>query len=191
MARTRRLVLRKRSTDEAAQFADSKGWSILPEQNSDPVRKSTAWSVDDNTVFQVTRDRASGEFSCFFHGPDEELLESLLAEAERALDTWPTQQLLDAVYEAESPQQLVRAVFRLGIGAPPSHSTRFMPALAHALAHEHPMVRAAAARSTAYMEWPELLPILEATAGNDVDPRVREEAGQVISAYHHAGIGDV
>jgi hypothetical protein len=37
-------------------------------------------------VFQVTRDRDSGEYSCFFYGPDREELPRLLSDAGQALD---------------------------------------------------------------------------------------------------------
>jgi hypothetical protein len=76
---------------------------------------------------------------------------------------------------------LAQSIFRLGLGAPPVNTAEFMPPLAFAMAHAQPIVRGAAARTTAYMEWPELVPILEVMAEHDVDDRVRAEARKTAS----------
>lgn len=52
------------------------------------------------------------------------------------------------------------------------------------------MVRAAAARATAYMEWPELFPIVKVMAESDADERVRAEAEKIVHVYRRAGLGD-
>ncbi|WP_328681007.1 HEAT repeat domain-containing protein [Streptomyces sp. NBC_00322] len=148
------------------------------------------WSLDEDTVFQVTRDRTSGEFCCFFYGSDRDELVRLLGEAEQELDVWRIPELLNEPYEETDPRMLVQSIFRLGLGAPPVHSPEFMPPLANALAHENPMVRAAAARTTAYMEWPELFPIVQAMAEGDTDQRVQAEAEKIVTVYRRAGLGD-
>jgi hypothetical protein len=183
-------VLRQRDWTETAGFAEQRGWAEEPVEDSGTGRKSRVWSVGENTAFQVTRDRDSGEFSCFFLGSDREQILGLLADAEQVLDVWRIPELLDEPYEETEPRRLVQAVFRLGLGAPPVHQTEFMPPLSFAFVHEHPMVRAAAARTTAYMEWPELFPIVQVIAESDPDERVRNEAGRVVSVYRQVGIGD-
>ncbi|MCG5211933.1 HEAT repeat domain-containing protein [Streptosporangium sp. KLBMP 9127] len=188
--RTRRLVLKQRDWTEAGGFAEQRGWPEVPTDDSGTGRESRVWSVDESTVFQVTRDRASGEFCCFFYGSDREELVGLLGEADQELDVWRIPELLNEPFEETDPRRLVRSIFRLGLGAPPVHSLEFMPPLANALAHEHSMVRAAAARTTAYMEWPELFPIVKTMAESDADQRVRAEAEKIVTAYHRAGLGD-
>ncbi|MFI9586056.1 HEAT repeat domain-containing protein [Streptomyces sp. NPDC052236] len=188
--RTRRLVLKERDWAEASGFAEKRGWPEEPTEDSGTGRKSRVWSVDEDTVFQVTRDRTSGEFCCFFYGSDRAELVRLLAEAERELDVWRIPELLAEPYEETEPRRLLQCVFRLGLGAPPVHSPEFMPPLASALAHENPMVRAGATRTTAYMEWPELFPVLQTMAENDTDQRVRAEAEKIMTVYRRAGLGD-
>lgn len=186
--RTCRLVLKRRHWIGAGEFAEEHGWAAGPVEDNGAGRMSWSWYVDETTVFRVTRDPASGEFYCRFHGPDRAALGDLLAAAEERLDVWDTADLLDAPFEETDPKLLVQAVFRLGLGAPMVHTHEFMPPLLHAMAQEHPMLRAAAVRSTAYTEWPEFVPILEAMADNDPDERVRAEAAKVVGVYRQAGI---
>lgn len=188
--RTRRLVLKQRDWAAAEAFAERHGWPEQPTEDSGTGRKSRIWQVDDNIHFQVTRDRDSGEYSCFFYGTDHAGLGRLLGEAERELDTWSLEELREAPYEETNPRRLAQSLFRLGLGAPPVHTPEFMPPLAHGLANEQPMVRAAAARTTAYMEWPELFPIVKVMAESDADERVRAEAEKIVYVYRRAGLGD-
>nr|WTB12152.1 hypothetical protein OG546_50255 [Streptomyces antimycoticus] len=188
--RTRRLVLKQRDWAAAEAFAERHGWPEQPTEDSGTGRKSRVWSVDDDIHFQATRDRDSGEFSCFFYGVDRERLARLLEGAEDELDTWSLAELREAPYEERNPRRLAQSLFRLGLGAPPVHSQEFMPPLAHGLANEQPMVRAAAARTTAYMEWPELFPLVKVMAESDADERVRGEAGKIVYVYRRAGLDD-
>ncbi|MEV8062383.1 hypothetical protein AB0P37_39720 [Streptomyces antimycoticus] len=188
--RTRRLVLKQRDWAAAEAFAERHGWPEQPTEDSGTGRKSRVWSVDDDIHFQATRDRDSGEFSCFFYGVDRERLARLLGGAEDELDTWSLVELREAPYEERTPRRLAQSLFRLGLGAPPVHSQEFMPPLAHGLANEQPMVRAAAARTTAYMEWPELFPLVKVMAESDADERVRGEAGKIVYVYRRAGLDD-
>ncbi|WP_208515945.1 hypothetical protein [Streptomyces sp. NEAU-YJ-81] len=188
--RTRRLVLKQRDWAAAEALAERQGWLEQPTEDSGTGRKSRIWSVDDGIHFQATRDRDSGEFSCFFYGADRERLGQLLGEAEHELDTWSLAELREAPYEEMDPRRLAQSLFRLGLGAPPVHFAEFMPPLAHGLANEQPMVRAAAARTTAYMEWPELFPIVKVMAESDADERVRREAENIVHVYRRAGLGD-
>ncbi len=186
--RTRRLVLKQRDWAAAEAFAERHGWPGQPTDDSGTGRKSRIWPVDEDIHFQVTRDRDSGEFSCFFFGTDRERLGRLLGEAEHALDTWSLAELREAPYEEGDPRRLAQSLFRLGLGAPPVHTPEFMPPLAHGLANEHPIVRAAAARTTAYMEWPELFPLVRVVAESDADARVRAEAGKIVHVCRRAGL---
>ncbi|MFE7110778.1 hypothetical protein ACFU98_15495 [Streptomyces sp. NPDC057575] len=188
--RTRRLVLKQRDWAAAEAFAERHGWHEQPTEDSGTGRKSRIWPVGDDTHFQVTRDRDSGEFSCFFYGADRARLGQLLGEAEHDLDTWSLAELREAPFEETNPRRLAQSLFRLGLGAPPAHSREFMPPLAHGLANEQPIVRAAAARTTAYMEWPELYPIVKLVAESDADERVRAEAEKIVYVYRRAGRGD-
>jgi hypothetical protein len=149
--RTRRLVLKGRDWAEASGFADERGWPEQPTEDSGTGRRSRVWTVDEDTVFQTTRDRDSGEFCCFFYGSNRDEQVRLLGEAEQTLDVWRIAGLLDEPFEETDPRRLAQSVFRLGLGAPPAHAVEFMPPLAHAMAHTYPIVRAAAARTTAYM----------------------------------------
>jgi hypothetical protein len=185
--RTRRLVLKQRDWAAVEAFAEQHGWPEHSTEDSGTGRKSRIWPVDDDIHFQVTRDRDSGEFSCFFCGVDRERLGQLLGEAEHELDTWSLAELREAPYEEMDPRRLAQSLFRLGLGAPPAHSPEFMPPLAHGLANEQPMVRAAAARTTAYMEWPQLFPIVKVMAESDADERVRAEAEKIVHVYRRAG----
>lgn len=120
--RTRRLVLKQRDWTEASRFAEQHSWPEEPAEDSGTGRKSMVWSLDEDTVFQVTRDRTSGEFCCFFYGSDRDELVRLLGEAEQELDVWRIPELLNEPYEETDPRMLVQSIFRLGLGAPPVHS---------------------------------------------------------------------
>jgi hypothetical protein len=202
--RTRRLVLKERDWAGASGFASERGWPEQPVEDSGTGRKSRIWTVDEDAgfvgedsvsvgedvVFQVSRDRDSGEFCYFFAGSHHlfagshhDELVRLIEEAERALDVWQIAELLGEPYEETNPRRLAQSIFPLGLGAPPVNTAEFMPPLAFAMAHAQPIVRSAAARTTAYMEWPELVPILEVMAEHDVDERVRAEARKIVSVY--------
>lgn len=186
LSRTSSLVFRRRHWREAGEYAEGRGWAG-PVEDSGTGGMTWTWAVDEKTTFRVARDEAAGEFYCRFYGPDPAELVELLDAAEEQLDVWDKADLLAAPFEETEPRQLVQAVFRLAMGAPLVRTPEFMPPLLHAMAQEHPMVRAAAARATAYTQWPEFCPILVTVAENDPDERVRAEAAKVAEAYRRAG----
>lgn len=186
---TSSLVLRRRHWREAGEYAEGLGWTG-PVEGSGPGGMTWTWAVDEETTFRVARDEAAGEFYCRFHGPDGAALVELLDAAEERLDVWDKADLLGAPYEETDPRLLVQAIFRLAMGAPLVHSPEFMPPLLGAMAQEHPMVRAAAARATAYMQWPEFFPVLATMAESDPDERVRAEAAKVADAFRQVGLAD-
>jgi hypothetical protein len=136
-------------------------------------------------------DVASGEVCCFFRGGDRVRVDDSYREIIAEVDSWTSEELVEAIYEDASDLEMVGAVFRLGIGAPPEFSDEYFDAFSTALRHESPMVRAAAVRTTSYMEWPGLLRDLRAVAVNDTDERVQREAAKVIEAFERVGVRDV
>ncbi|MEU6711173.1 hypothetical protein ABZ897_06790 [Nonomuraea sp. NPDC046802] len=63
-------------------------------------------------------DVASGEAFCLVQGSERELMANALRQIESRLATWSQPGLLNAVEAGATPEEMVQALFRLGLGAP-------------------------------------------------------------------------
>ncbi|MEU7894144.1 hypothetical protein AB0B45_14925 [Nonomuraea sp. NPDC049152] len=189
--RSIRLVLRQRGEQQASVVAAELGWARSTARGGDGEAYEVIWAVDGNTTFHYAEDMGSGEALCQVRGSERGPVAKAFRQIESRLDAWNQRELLDAVRADSAPYEMVQALFRLGLGAPitldDTHlgtlSLRFGAAIDEAVRHEHPMVRAAAVRATAYMEWPVLRLIVQEVAERDSDCRVKREADLVLQAF--------
>ncbi|TYB62830.1 hypothetical protein FXF51_25810 [Nonomuraea sp. PA05] len=189
--RSIRLVLRQRGEQQADAVAAELSWARSAARGGDGETYEAIWAVDGNTTFRYVEDVTSGEALCQLLGSAREPVAEALRQIESRLDAWTQRELLEAVKAASTPYEMVQALFRLSLGAPitldDTHlgtlSLRFGAAIDEAVRHEHPMVRAAAVRATAYMEWPVLRLIVQEVAERDSDSRVAKEANLVLQAF--------
>ncbi|WBO67904.1 HEAT repeat domain-containing protein [Streptomyces camelliae] len=187
--RSRRLVFRHPDPSQAERVATQHGWASLGSRGGHRKAVELVWAVDDETTFHCVEDVASGEFCCFFRGSRIDGVTDAFRRIDAEVDAWSSAELIDQVYAEAPPMERVGALFRLGLGAPAAFDDEFFDAFMVALRDEHPMIRAAAARTAAYMEWPQLLPELRIIASGDTDARVRGEAEQVVSVFESAENG--
>lgn len=180
-------MFRRDGAEEAVRFSRSREWprSELVDASDE---NAGAWEVGGSVTFHFALDVASGESCCYFQGLVQEEVDRAFLEMCDLFDTWTLAELIEGVRSARSSGDLVAAVFRLGLGAPPVFTARFYNTLCITADHKHPMVRAATMRTIAYMEWPELHEMLDVFVRTDPDERVRREASLVIEAFERVGI---
>jgi hypothetical protein len=169
--------------EEACALAAEWGWPPVTTRGGGDRSYEVIWAVNDNVTFHYVEDHSSGEACCLFGGSARDDLEHAFRRAEKRLDAWSLDELLDGAYPMDkSPAEMAAALFRLGLGAPSAFTQTVFDYLSLAFDYPHPMVRAAAVRSTAYFEWPELRMHLDNFA-DDPDERVRAEAELVKTAF--------
>ncbi|MFF0270067.1 HEAT repeat domain-containing protein [Kribbella sp. NPDC004536] len=167
------LVLRD-SDEDALQVVEELGYL--------PADAENYWVLDDVSLF-LCRDRTSGELACNLRGSEEATVSERFDELAARLDAYSTDELLFGIEPAQSAAEVVQALFRLGLGAPPEFDERTATQLVGGLSFEHPMIRAAAIRSIAYLRWADvLLPLVERVADEDPDERVRQRAAELVYA---------
>lgn len=163
--------------------ADEDALQIVEELGYRPADADNYWVSDDDVALFLCRDRTSGELGCNLRGPGEDAVSRRLDELAARLDAYSTDELLFGIEQAESAAETAQALFRLGLGAPPEFDERTATQIVGGLSFEHPMIRAAAIRSIAYLRWADLLiPLVERVAEEDPDERVRQRAAELVHA---------
>ncbi|MGW0520995.1 HEAT repeat domain-containing protein [Crossiella sp. NPDC003009] len=163
------------------------GWPLTRTRYDEDRSFELGWTVGGETEFCYVEDLSSGVRCCFLRGTDRTRFDELFNLVRTLLDVWTMTELVDEVRKDLPPMELVTAVFQLGLGAPTGYSEDYFAVLSESLAHPNPMIRAAAVRTMAYTEWPELRDALVFVAESDSDTRVVDEARLVLRAFDEVG----
>lgn len=98
-----------------------------------------------------------------------------------------TESVLVAAESATAPDARVSAILNLARIAPPALDARWKAILEAALEHENEAVRAASVLASAYIGWPELVPLLEKNAARDGAVHTERAIAWIRRRAEHAG----
>jgi hypothetical protein len=196
MRRTRRRVLRECPLEQDFEiYTQSRNWPkerSVPRDVSSAVDHEVLWRASEGVLFDYLEAYLTGDCCILGLSTDlaqaEKLMEGVESDFEGLI--FEIGELLDRVEMSDNPQELARALIRAGLGAPTDYDQEFFELMVnYATSHSEFRIREFAICSMVYMEWPEFVPILRKIAVTDPEPRVRDRAQILLSAYRAAGIG--
>lgn len=192
--RSRRLILKKNEPVQLVQaFAKAAGWELVGVIERDPeqaVNYEARWDVDATTsVHYIIDDTGiddSGQLRFMVvHGEDRAQLAQVLGLLEKGLDVWSQQELVkvaDLSFGSSLPEEQVRAMVRLGLGAPLSATKRVKELLVRGSEDAEPIVRYATLWAIAHAEWPECVDVVR-NLTHDGHPDVAALAEDVLQVF--------
>lgn len=190
--RSNRFVLRESSgEDDVQRFADTLGWPRLAEQEQDlanAVSREVAWGVGTEQSLHYVEDPVTGNNFVNAWGRDKATVDALARLAAENLDTWPIDELEQAVTAAENMQQKAEAVLRAGLAAPNEFDERFFTLISSAITDPDPIAREAGIYATAFSSYPQYRPLLRRVAETDPVPSRRDDAQLALESFDIEGV---
>lgn len=153
------------------------------------IVREIAWEAGRGVRLYYAVDYLSACFFIVIEGysiecnDDYEYFRRLVMVAIEVLYPWSLDKLLeevDSYSPPANPRDLARAVIRLGVGAPNDYNDEVFTRISHAMRSPEAWVRKAAIWATAYLRWPQFLPLLSQVADSDADPQLRSEARRMV-----------
>jgi hypothetical protein len=172
-------------------LAQSLNWKRVDDVPADvaaAVNHEVVWQGIDGLALDYFESYLSGDCCVLALGDGPDLPEQFIAQVELALEDsiLAMGQLIDDVENAD-PEDLGRALIRLGLGAPLERHVEFFEILVHhATEPEDERVRDVALCAMAYTDWAEFVPILRRVRLDDPSERVRTRAEIVLRAFEKA-----
>ncbi|MER7078063.1 hypothetical protein SAMN02982929_03286 [Saccharopolyspora kobensis] len=198
--RSRRLLLKKREPVQlVARFAEVAGWEYVGALDRDPdqlINHEMKWQVDASTSVHFIVDDTgvdqSGELRYLVVlGADREQVEQVRKSVEDArIDVWKPAELnriADLSFGSGLPDEQVRAMLRLGLGAPLTATPKVEALFERGTRDPEPIVRFATLHAIAQAEWPGCLDLVRGLA-DDEHPDVAELAEMVVQAFADEGL---
>ena len=144
----------------------AQGWELTREVARGPKRLfQRHWRTrDGRATIAYVEDHRLGLRFFIVDGEDRD---ATIGHLRGAVALKDTESVLVAAESATAPDARVGAILKLARLAPPALDARWKAILVAALEHENDAVRAAAVLASAYIGWPELIPLLEKNAAKD------------------------
>lgn len=161
MLNSRRLLLRDDDEKTPGIGLDTFATMVLgwprrgecPEDRERCVHRTILWYDDPQTMVCYMEDLFSGTAFAMIMGLDRVLIQEIAELTELLVDTVRPSELLRAVDEATTPDNMAYALLRLGIGSPIEYDDAFFSRMADAMTNNSPRVREAAIWATTYNPW--------------------------------------
>lgn len=198
--RSRRLVLKKREPVQLlALFAEAVGWEYVGSLERDPeqlINHEMKWQVDASTsahyIVDDTGVDQSGELRYLVVlGEDRKHVGQVRKSVEDGrIAVWRSAELnriADLSFGSGLPDEQVRAMLRLGLGAPLSATPRGKKLFERGTRDAQPIVRFATLHAIAHSEWPECLDLVR-NLTDDEHPDVATLANMVHQLFTDEGI---
>lgn len=191
---TRRVVLRDfPAREQIADFAERHDGREVGSEWLDEAQEwqhKTVWRFGSGVELWCVDDNVAG--CCFVQtaGQDMTAVSELLHLAERELDVWTREELVEQVEEANDPRELGTALLLLGVSAPIGYDEEVAEVISGELYSEYEEVRDMAVWATSYSPYKEYRPDLEEVMANDESERVRTRARTVLRVFDELGIGE-
>lgn len=194
--RTRRRVLADSEMEVVfAMYCDTRNWSVerrVPRDISAAIDHEVVWRASDKVLIDYVSAYLTNDSCICGLSSDLEAAEELMKSVESDLGEMilDDDELLSGPELAETPQEVMHALVRLGLGAPLSYDRDFFDVIVnHAASHANRFLRETAIYATVYMAWPEFVPILREIKASDPEEKVRTRAEVVLHAYLASGLG--
>jgi hypothetical protein len=183
--KTQRIVLHEsvseRDVDAAAWNND---WSLVKAiKASESVPREVIWKdTIEDVVIHYIEDFYIDTAYFVLHG---DRLDSIIEDIQRALPTSQHQgDFLEILGDSqEVSEQLVPALYGLGLTAPQSFEPKIFSIFQQFLSHPRPELRAAVITAIGYIGWPEFKALLEPVQQSDPDPEVRKDAEVMLAGF--------
>jgi len=165
--------------DELVRFAQKQGW----------VKHHTYPVADDNPCFEEvwsTPDKSNGihyiddpRFAARFLTVEGRDLRAILFEVARHLRFLGDEELVYNANDANTIDEAVTAILRMGVGFP-TYDEKAFKILSAAIKSEHRPMREAAIQAIAYHHWPEAQSLLAEVVRSDPDETVKAFAKPIL-----------
>jgi len=106
-----------------------------------------------------------------------------IAEIRTSLQTHGEEEIYQMVKDAKNIEELVRAIYYVGLAAPQQHDPEFFRLFKDVLSSSEPKARRGAITEIGYMGWPEFNEMLENTKATDLEPDVRKDAEIMLKGF--------
>ncbi|MFI0451510.1 hypothetical protein [Actinomadura sp. 6N118] len=198
--RSRRLVLKKNEPVRLVEmFAEAAGWKFAGVLNRDPeqeINYEARWNVDTATSVHYIIDDvgidSSGQLRYMLVlGGERSQRGEILSLMEKGINVWTLDELTEIAnlsFGSGLPDEQMRAMLRLGLGAPLAATEAFTELFARGSKDPAPIVRYSTLWGIVHAEWSECLDIVE-DLNHDPHPQVSEFAGRVLEAFSSVGDG--
>ncbi|MBD2766516.1 HEAT repeat domain-containing protein [Hymenobacter sp. BT664] len=170
--------------EDFIKVAQGQGWikhkTYFPDENS--RRFEEVWATEDkaNAIHYID-DSISGTCFLWVRGPK---INELLFEIVRRLPAYEPEELIEMASAASEHDEMVSALFRIGVGFPNFDSKAFRVFEAY-LTAPTPLLRKATVQAIAYRMWPESTKLLEKVVQEDHDEGVRQFAESILNQVKH------
>jgi hypothetical protein len=182
------MVLRP-GTDESdvRRLADQLGFTVVREMTADPregVQREVTWRVDEGLVMHFAEEAVSGcAFVQVMGDADDDVAEVADAIASYLAPVSLEDALLGTKVPADE-ETLAARIVQAGVSAPERFDERFFQVFTAAMSDGSRRIREAGIWATAYSNWPEFKPALEAVAERDPDAGLRADARNILDVAH-------
>lgn len=165
--------------DYFVEVAEGQGWikyKTYPGDNQ-KERFEEVWTTQDkaNAIHYID-DPISGTRFLWVRGTH---LNEILFEIARRLPAYEPEELVEMLVEADTPNNVVDALFRIAVGFP-NFDSEILNIFETYLKHPSPLIREATVQAIAYRLWPESIELLRNAAKEDPDKSVRQFAQSIL-----------
>ncbi|MGM1062650.1 hypothetical protein [Saccharothrix sp. Mg75] len=192
--RARSLVLRTDpSTAEAEveRFADALGWPCRGEIPADPrqgIPYEVQWSAGPALTLHFLIDDLSNTPAVTVSGDDPQAVDAAAQLTAKHLNTFSTDELLESARRTRRAADKARALVQAGIGASENFNQPLFNEIRDNLANKDTRLREAAIWAMSYVPFPQYRELLQTTAQEDPDRRLRDIARNVLAAFDRGGV---
>lgn len=164
----------------------AQGWELTREVARGPQRlfQRHFRTRDGRATIAYVEDHRLGLRFFIVDGEDRD---ATIGHLRGAVALKDTESVLVAAESATAPEARTSAILALARLAPPAQDARWRAILEAALEHENEAVRAAAVLASAYIGWPELVPLLEKNAAKDGETHAARAITWIRRRAEHAG----
>lgn len=167
------------------------GWDLVEDSTGAPNERYSReqwWQVDDDLFVHTVCDNLSGHCAVSAAGPSQAEADALLTRLAEAIDVFSRAELLAAPSAESDPQERVRAVMRLALGATRDFDRDVFERVSRYTEDPVPGVRDAAIWASGYVAWPPMRTLLRTVAEQDPHEAVRQDARTFLQMYDNAGV---
>ncbi|GHH10965.1 hypothetical protein [Streptomyces lanatus] len=189
---SRRLILHDRVEGaDIQELAQRAGWTFLGDIDRDPERGvfyEAKWDIGNGgSAHYIVDEFADVPYMVVVH-EDPSVTDETLATIEQSLAVWTVDEMLEDCYVNVWPAGWVKALLRVGAGAPLSAVPEIVEHIEFSAEHKYAEVRRAAVWAMTYTAWPEFQGCLTRLSGTDEDEEVAREAGLALEQLAESGV---
>lgn len=182
--KTTRIVLQDTvSESDVDAAAWDNDWSLIRTIKADEnTHNEVIWSdTVENVNIHYIEDFYIGIAYCVVHGDN---IESVVEDIHATLSTYRENDIFKMLENFKDDQEnLIKAVYYLGLIAPTVFSLKFFSLFKGILLHHSPIIRSAVITAIGYVGWEEFKSLLESLEQSDPNSEVRKDSEVMLSGF--------